>query len=215
MNSPALSKRSSRTGIKSKLIRVLLLQLLFISVATALGVYAAAQVVERVMIGTALENEAKHFWQQRALDPQHPLPNTDNLRGFGVGDSTRDVVPEALRQAPLGKSRLDFEGRRPIVYVEQREGSRLVLVFDEQSVSKLSFWFGVVPLSLTLIVIYISAWFVYRQSSKTLSPLTSLAQTMRDFDFSSQRFDSLNYQSWSGAHVDEGRGLSVAMLVTN
>lgn len=205
MAQPSRNRAASKTGIQSKLGRVLLLQLVFISVATALGVYAAAQVVERVMIGTALQNEAAHFWAQRQSDPAHPFPNTDNLRGFGQRGAGADAggIPAGLRAAPPGQSRQDFEGRRPIVYVEQRDGLRLVLVFDEQSVSKLSFWFGVVPLSLTLIVIYISSWFVYRQSSKTLSPLTSLAQAMREFDFGAERFAPINHQAWRGAHVDD------------
>lgn len=203
MNNNGLGRSSSRTGIKSKLIRVLVLQLLFISLATALGVYAAAQVVEKVMIGAALENEAEHYWQQLGMDASHPLPNTDNLRGYGVDDGGEGSIPSALQMAPIGQSRAAFEDRHPIIYVEEREGHKLLLVFDEQSVSKLSFWFGVVPLSLTLMIIYISAWFVYRQSSKTLSPLMSLAQTMRQFDLTRDRLDTLNFQSWSGPKVDD------------
>ena len=199
----SLERPVSRTGIKSKLIRVLVLQLLFISLVTALGVYAAAKVVEKVMIGTALENEATHYWQQRALDPTHPLPNTDNLRGYSTDVEGADFIPAVLQTAPIGQSRAEFEDRHPIIYVEEREGHKLLLVFDEQSVRALSFWFGVVPLSLALIVIYISAWFVYRQSSKTLSPLMSLAQTMGQFDLTRHRLDSLNFKAWSGPKVDD------------
>ena len=203
MKNNGIGKSFSRTGIKSKLIRVLVLQLLFISLATALGVYAAAKVVEKVMIGTALENEAEHYWAQLALNPAHPLPNTDNLRGYGVDANGEGFIPELLQAAPIGQSRAVFEGRHPIIYVEEREGIKLLFVFDEQSVSKLSFWFGVVPLTLTLMMIYLSGWFVYRQSSKTLSPLMSLAQTMRKFDLTRDSLDTLNFQSWSGPKVDD------------
>ena len=45
-------------GITGKLIRVYLLQMLFISVITVLGVVAAAIIVEQVMVFTALQDEA-------------------------------------------------------------------------------------------------------------------------------------------------------------
>lgn len=199
-----LLRPASRTGIQSKLGRVLVLQMLFISVTTVLGVYAAALVVEKVMIGTALQNEAQHYWQALAKNPQHPLPNTDNLRGYSRNAvAAVDRIPADLAATPLGQSRASFEGRHPIVYLEERAEQQLLLVFDEQSVSKLSFWFGVVPLSLTLLVIYLSAWFVYRQSSKTLSPLMSLAQAMRDFNLETDRLESLQFEAWSGPKVDD------------
>lgn len=193
----------SKTTIQSKFVRVLLLQMLFISITTALGVYIAAKVVEKVMLGTALKQEAVHYWHWQSIDAQHPLPNTDNLRGFSVGGPHGDTVPDALRDAPLGQSRQVYAGSTPIVYVAESEGERLFLVFDEQSVTGLSFWFGVVPLSLGLIVIYISAWFVYRQSSKTLSPLMSLAHMMRSFDRNHTPLGRLDFSAWRHTGVDD------------
>ncbi len=194
---------ASRTGIQSKLGRVLRLQLLFISITTALGVYAAAIVVEKVMIGTALSKEASHYWEQLEKNPDHPLPNTGNLRGYSSIATGVNRIPAVLADSPDGQSRASFDGHNSIVFVEERAGRRLLLVFDEQSVRKLAFWFGIVPLSLTLVAIYLSAWFVYHQSNKTLSPLMSLAQKMRSFSFDSNRLETLSYENWSGPQVDD------------
>jgi hypothetical protein len=52
-----------KTGINNKLIRVFIIQMLFISVVTAMGVFVAAIIVEQVMVRAALEAEAAHYWK--------------------------------------------------------------------------------------------------------------------------------------------------------
>ena len=193
----------SKTGINNKLIRVFIIQMLFISVVTAMGVYVAAIIVEQVMVRTALEDEASHYWKALDANPNHPTPNTDNLRGYKAALHNLDSLPTFLQSEQPSYTRVKIEGRNPILYVEDRGSERLYLLFDEQSVRSLSFYFGVVPLSLVLIVIYLSAWFVYRYSRKTLSPLMSLAQTMRDFDLSKHKLDSLHLEDYTHNRVDD------------
>lgn len=191
------------TGITHKLIRVYILQMLFISVITVLGVYVAATIVEKVMIRAALEAEATHFWQNRQRNPAHPVPNTHNLLGFLAENGDFSRVPPAFREIKPGLGRVHWEGREPIVYVEDQGAQRLFLIFDEESVGKLSFYFGVVPLSLALLVIYLSAWFAYRSSHRTLSPMISLAQTMRRFDLSKGDLNSLQLDDYLRPGVDD------------
>lgn len=196
------------TGITSKLIRVYVLQMLFISVITVLGVYMAAIIVEKVMVRAALEGEAVHFWDRYPANPDHPVPNTDNLQGFLAVDGDFSHLPEALQKIQLLKGhpyfgRVEYQGHQPIVYVEERAQYRLFLIFDENSVSRLSFYFGVVPLSLVLLVIYLSAWFAYRSSQRTLSPMVSLAKTMRKFDLSKHGLDSLHLEDYTRVGVDD------------
>ncbi|MEZ5534264.1 MAG: HAMP domain-containing sensor histidine kinase [Thiolinea sp.] len=194
----------STTGITRKLVRVFVLQMIFISVITALGVYVAATIVERVMIRTALEDEATHFWTQRAQNPQHPVPNTDNLLGYLADSGDFSHVPAILHEVQPGFGRVKFsEQNEPIVYVEDKGTQRLFLIFDEKSVGKLSFYFGVVPLSLVLMVMYVSAWLAYRSSQRTLSPMVSLAKTMRGFDLSRDNLDSLHLDDYTVAGIDD------------
>ena len=192
-----------KTGITQKLIRVFVIQMLFISVVTATGVFVAAIIVEQVMIRTALEDEAEHFWREQSTYKNHPSPNTDNLRGYLAVDKNDQDVPEVLRTIDPGFQRVVMDEHKPIVYVEDNKNQRLYLVFDERNVRSLSFYFGVVPLSLALIVIYLSAWFAYKSSRKTLSPLMSLAQTMRSFDLSNDKLDSLHLDDYTQSGVDD------------
>lgn len=191
------------TGITNKLIRVYVLQMLFISVITVLGVYVAAIIVEKVMVKTALQGEARHFWDRYLVDKRHPVPNTDNLQGFLAVHGNFEAVPAELRAVKPGFGRVEFQGHEPIIYTEDRQQYRLFLLFDESSVKSLSFYFGVVPLSLALLVIYLSAWFVYRSSQRTLSPMISLAQTMRNFDLSKHDLDSLHLDDFTRVTVDD------------
>ena len=192
-----------KTGINNKLIRVLIIQMLFISVVTAMGVYVAAIIVEQVMVRTALEDEAAHHWRELANNPNHPAPNTDNLRGYIAKQDDLGSLPAFLQSKQPGYTRVSVEDKKPILYVEDHGNDRLFLLFDEQSVRALSFYFGVVPLSLVLILIYLSAWFVYRYSRKTLSPVRSLARTMRDFDLSKQKLDSFDLGDYTLSRVDD------------
>lgn len=190
-------------GIYQKLSRVFVLQMVFISLITVAGVYIAALIVEKVMIRAALEGEARHYWSLVAQDPHHPTPNTDNLLGYVAQQGDYSHLPKELQNVTPGFRRIWLEGHDPILYVEDQGSQRLFLVFDEQSVGKLSFYFGVVPLSLALIVIYLSAWIAYRLSRRTLSPLVSLAQTMRQFDVGSQALDTLQLQAYTDANVND------------
>jgi len=192
-----------KTGINNKLIRVFIMQMLFISIVTAMGVYVAAIIVEQVMVRTALEDEASHYWKVLATDAKHPPPYTDNLRGYKANLNDLSSLPVFLQDKQPGYARVSMQERKPILYVEDKGAERLYLLFDEQSVRSLSFYFGVVPLSMVLIIIYLSAWFVYRYSHKTLSPLMSLAQTMRDFDLGKHKLDSLHLEDYTHSQVDD------------
>lgn len=202
------------TGIYQKLIRVFVLQMLFISLITVLGVYAAAWIVEKVMVKEALEGEALHYWRWLAQDSAHSLPNTDNLRGYKAINGDLSLVPRALQQILPGYQRVQLGQTQPLVYVEDQGDQRLFLVFDEDSVGKLSFYFGVVPLSLALLVIYLSAWVAYRLSRRTLSPLVSLAQMMHGFEGKTNNFASLQLDEYTAAGVnDEVRILANSLKV--
>lgn len=186
-----LKASNKTTGIGGQLLKVFVLQMLFISAITLLGVYIAAKVVEGVMMRAALEGEAEHFWKLHTTNSDQPLPNTDNLRGYLAPANDLQTVPVELRSLPAGFGRVEINLSRPLVFVQDRYELRLFLVFDEESVTGLSFYFGVVPLSLALIILYISAWLAYRQSRKAISPIIKLARQMSSFDMESQNIEDL------------------------
>lgn len=208
---PALN-RILRGSIKTKLVRVFLLQILAISTATVLGVYAAAFVVEQVLVREALNGEAEHFWSHYQDDASFPLPNTNNLRGYLEGGREEARPPEWLAGVETGFGRQrSVAGDDPVVHVTEREGRRLILVFDEMQVSSLSFWFGTAPLSAVLLLIYLLSWVGYVMSRRAVSTVVQLAEAVRSFDFQEGNFDALRLDEFGNTSDPEVLALMNAL----
>lgn len=206
------TRKPLKTGIYNKISRVFLLQMLFISLVTIAGVYIAQLVIEQVMVRKALENEAEHYWRLLESNPQQALPNTANLSGFLITQGQEQQLPKPIQNLSKNFTRITFQTRNSIVYFEEQGEQRLYLLFSEQSVRHLAFYFGVVPLSLALMVIYLSAWFAYRASRHSLSPMVALAQTMRQFDARYHDLDSLHLTDYMDFSVnDEVRTLAISL----
>jgi len=203
-------------GITRRLARVVVLQLFFISVITALGVIVAAQVVDGVLMRTALEGEAAYFWEKYREDPFHPLPNTDNLVGYLHEPDANHPVPDYLLDREEGFGQTELEGREVLMLVDQKAINgqivTLYLIFDAERVSELSLYFGVVPLILVLIVIYLSAWVAFRHSRQAISPLVSLSGRLRRFHSDEQPEVSLDIQRLKTKDPDDEINILVDSL---
>lgn len=173
----------AHTSLHTKLIKVFLIQIALISLVTLAGVYAAKATLEDVLVRAALEGEAEHFWLMRSENPDFPLPNTMNLQAHMAATDNLQTLPPALRDLPPGLQRTQMNGQEPIVFVEDKAGQRLFLIFDEVKVSRLALVFGILPLALVLVVLYLLAWFAYRQSHKAVSPIVKLARAVEQVDF--------------------------------
>ncbi len=195
-------------NLDTKLVRVFILQILAISLATVLGVYAAALVVERVLVREALNGEAEHFWRHYAEDPGFALPNTNNLRGYLARDEDYSEVPEWLQLQPEGFRRaVSRAGDQPVIHVSERNGDRLYLVFDEVQVSALAFYFGIAPLTAVLLLIYVLTWVGYIMSRRAVSTVVKLSEAVRDYDFRSGRFEKFSGEDFGGAGDTESLAL--------
>ncbi|HZX91530.1 MAG TPA: HAMP domain-containing sensor histidine kinase [Rudaea sp.] len=172
-----------RPGIRRKLWVVFVLQVVAISFATVLGVFGAATVLEDVLIRRALTGEADFFWQRRAQEPEAPAPQTNNMTGYLVtaGASTQSL-PAVLRPLQPGYQRVPGENGEILAFVADGPSGRLYLVFNPEQVGRLAFLFGLIPLILVLIIIYITTWLAYRASRRALSPVVALAKVVRDWD---------------------------------
>lgn len=174
---------TERTGLRRKIWIAFILQVAAISFATVLGVYGASAVLKHVLIDRALDEEATHYWHRFAADPGAGLPDTYNLKGYlrGPGDAG-DALQPYLRDLPPGYHSLPRSQGGVLVHVEDGPGGRLYLVFKQTQVDALAFWFGVVPLVLVLLVIYVIAWATYRMSRRAVSPIIWLSNVVKHWD---------------------------------
>lgn len=203
-----MSHLKQSKNIQTKLVKAFIVQLVLISVVAAGGVFATKYVLSDLLIRKALEGEAKHFWALRQTNPATPLPNTDNLTGYLLGDAYSLALPEHYQELPLGLSKFSDGDKRSIVYVEERRiagvpTQRLFLEFDQESVTRLTLLFGILPLTFVLIVLYLMAWFAYRQAHKAISPLLRLSEQVDRMNVSDDAPLSLKLEEfWDDSDVE-------------
>ena len=171
-----------RATLKRRISRTFLLQAAAISFTAVISVLLAATVIKHLLITEALRMEATYFWQQRSADPDFPLPDTRNLSGYLSTDAGRAQMPQALRDLGEGFHAIRSAAGFTTVYVTSRDGQQLFLVFDSGRVSELAAYFGLVPLIVVLIVLYLSVWLAYRASHRAVSPVAWLAREVNQRD---------------------------------
>jgi len=209
-NSAAWMLGLSNNRVQSRLLRVFLLQLVLISVATVIGVFTASLIFERLLIKKALLGEAEFFWDHRADSADFSLPQTLNLAAYLSSDREKPV-PLSYRALDLGQHRVDMEGQRQIVHVSERNGERLYLLFDGGTVSNLAFYFGVLPLIFVLLTMYGFAFFAYVLSKQAVSPITRLASVIERFDLNKREANELNLASLDQSSNSETEILANAL----
>ncbi|MDX1519865.1 MAG: HAMP domain-containing sensor histidine kinase [Gammaproteobacteria bacterium] len=172
--------KNSPPGLRKKFWRAFVLQILLISITVVLGIYASRYVLGDILLERALIDEANHFWNSYQEDRAFSRPDTRNLTGYLEG---MDEIPDFMQQLEPGLHQLPRTGSEfYIVHVSERHDRKLYLEFDGENVGKLALLFGVIPLSILLIVIYISSWVLYKFSQRAISPVIRLAQKVKRFD---------------------------------
>ena len=192
-----MAERGARhRGLSARLGRLFALQLTVIGIATLIGIYITQLVVEDLLTRRALVLEAAHFWMRHDANPDQPLPDTANMRGYlSLRPSDREVgsavqaadangagMPAALLNEGPGFRRIELDQRSRLIHVSDRGAARLYLVFDADRVSDLAFYFGTVPLSIVLLLIYGALFIAYRWSQAALSPIVRLAKQLEAVD---------------------------------
>ena len=201
-----MTEAPKKSGLGVKLARVLSLQVGLISLVVIVGIYVTNTIVQDFLVREALEAEAEYFWSLYQADDLQALPDTANLRGYITLENNVQDVPGELRSYADGfLGRVTFAGKQPTLYVSERNGARLYLVFDNENVSELAFYFGILPLSVALVLIYGLSFLTYRLSHKAISPIVSLADYLEEYRFGQTHEltqDILDMRGLANAEVD-------------
>jgi signal transduction histidine kinase len=201
-----------RVGLRRTLWVAFLLQATAIAVAAFLGVYGASVVIKRVLIQQALKEEAAHLWERIERDPAAQVPDTANMVGWllPVGADRRSL-PVELRDLSPGYHVLPRHHGGALVEVEERGGQRLYLLFRQEQVDTLAFWFGMVPLALVLVLVYVMAWASYRMSRRAVSPVTWLAEQVQRWHPDHPDVDAIRPDALPPDVSGEARQLAAAL----
>jgi hypothetical protein len=90
-----------KSGVQHRITRVYLIQLLLISMATVLGVWATAKIIEQVLVKQALIKEAEHYWSLLDDNPEQPRPNTRHLLGLLNSSAIQMTYPRYWFSYPM------------------------------------------------------------------------------------------------------------------
>ena len=121
-------------------------------------------------------------------------PNTDNLKGYLTVAESRNQLPESLVGYGLGYHKIHGQREHSLLFVSQDGDKQLHLLFDGESVMRLAVLFGVLPLTIILMLIYITAWWAYRESTILLSPIIWLANKFDEVDPASTDIATIDFQ---------------------
>jgi signal transduction histidine kinase len=169
-------------GLRRRLARTIVAQLLAIAVAAVFGIWATAFTIENVLIKQALADEADYYWELAAKKPDARVPDTRNLTGYLAQADNDAHVPIHVRNLGIGFHSVPSEFDLSVVNISERGSDRLVLIFEGQQVRELSVLFGLVPLALVLMVVYVGAWLSYRSTRRAISPVEWLARQVNKLD---------------------------------
>ncbi|HYM87166.1 MAG TPA: histidine kinase dimerization/phospho-acceptor domain-containing protein, partial [Pseudoxanthomonas sp.] len=168
-------------GLPRKIRIAFIIQVVLTSLAIVLGVFVISAVIKHSLINTALQEEATHYWDLYGASGAQPPPNTYNMRGYLVLRGRSNLLlPENLRALKTGFHELKDDDL--LVLVDEKPAGRLYLVFLRSQAERLAFYFGTLPIILTLIAIYFVSWLTYRASKRLVSPVSWLARQVSQWD---------------------------------
>lgn len=193
--------------LEHRLLRANIIQMVAIAVATLLGVFVTAAIMEQLLLRQALEGEAKFYWESLQKDPDHVLPHTLNMVGYleklpetdqiaptpapapagivyreGKSHEHSPAMPEFLTGLPKGYHTRHMNGSNRLIHVSQKGYQKLYLIINEEQITELSFFFGVVPLMISLAGLYLLSWLTQRLFISTVSPISQLANQLETID---------------------------------
>jgi signal transduction histidine kinase len=178
------------SGLRRKIWVAFILQMTAISFAAVLGVYAAATVIEDVLVKRILKHDADYFLDRAAKDPSIAPPDTYFVRGYlARPGSEPDAVPESFRRFGLGYHRAAVPAN--LIYVADSPAGRLYLSLDATRTHSLVLLFALALCAVIIVIVYLTTWMTYRASRRALSPVIALANAVRDWDPKRPDLDAL------------------------
>jgi signal transduction histidine kinase len=198
-----------RNSLISRINRAFLLQGALISVAALLSVFFASIVLEEILIKQAIKQEADFFWENYRNNTAFPLPATLNLTGYF---SVAELPKVAKDDMPLPPGFYEYEQDGLVLHVTENLGRTLYLLYNRGQVDTLATYYGLVPLALVLIVLYVSLWISYRFSKRTISPVSWLARQLDKVDLASRDLSPLKLENFTYETDAEIKVLSDAIV---
>ncbi|QDH70796.1 sensor histidine kinase [Marilutibacter alkalisoli] len=205
-------------GLSRQIKMVFILQALISTLLIAMGIVLLGMAVRHVILDQRMQAEAEQFWNQRAEDPEHPLPMTSALRGEleregALDDGLRAHDPgtmqKAYRHLPHGLHWLP--SKRLTVYVDRRPEGTLYLEMGAGDVEKAILLTGLASFLLAMLTIVVISWLSYRTSRRLVTPVSWLADMVSRWDPRAPDTDAISTSALPTDAGGEVRSLARAL----
>lgn len=167
--------------LHKRLVKTFFLQGFLIALATTLGIFLTNWLLSSLLVEEALEREANYYWDSIALNPDMPMANSLNLKGYLL-PRDKGQLNETIDHLNTGYHLVEKTDKPFVYYITEKDDQKLVLIFNRAQVNSLISLYGVAPLLLTLILLYLITYVTYRFAHRTISPTISLANKVRNLD---------------------------------
>lgn len=204
-----LLKRNQNNNLIKKFNRAFLMQGALIIITAILSVYFATIVIDEILIKSAIQQEADYYWSRYDKNPQATPPDTMNLTGYREKSRIREIDSTQIKDQPGFHDYVDLN---LILHVSNHDNTRLFLIYNRGQVDSLAAFYGLFPLALVLIVLYLALWLTYLFSRRTLSPIIHLAGQVNKIDFKSADLSLLREDAYDYTVDDDIRVLHDAVL---
>jgi len=185
-------------GLHRKFKYIFAIRALILAVIAVFAVLFSTFTLEHILIKDALRSEAEYFWEKYEQDPLTNEPDTWNLKSYLVPADDLSSLPASYQGVELGFTRLDSSPGFNLLYKTERNGKRLLLIFNADNVRSLAIYLGIIPLTLFLLLSYLVGWLFYRKTTRVLSPIAWLAKKFETFDPVSAKMPSINFTDMPG-----------------
>ncbi|MDJ0881565.1 MAG: HAMP domain-containing sensor histidine kinase [Gammaproteobacteria bacterium] len=203
-----LNPKSNNNLIK-KFNRAFLIQGALIIITAILSVYFATIVIDEILIKSAIEEEADYYWSRYQQNKDAALPDTLNLTGYSDKAQINEIDRKLIKDQEGFHEYVDLN---LVLHVSNLDNTRLYLVYNRGQVDSLAAFYGLFPLALVLIVLYLALWLTYQFSRRTISPVIKLAEQVNNIDFKSSDLSLLKEDSFNYQTDDDVRILQDAIL---
>ncbi len=175
-----MTKPTKRRALRRQILVTFILQLAMISFAAIIGLIITNYLLVNVLVEEALKREASHYWALVDGDQDVAMANSLNLTGY--------LLPRDIDTVPIEPSTLEpglhklVSDRFNLYYLTERNEQKMLLLFNHSGVNSLIAFYGVLPLGIVLLVLYISLWVGYRITARAISPTVALATAVSQLD---------------------------------
>ncbi len=178
-------------GLRRKIWIAFILQMTAISFAAVLGVYAAATVIEDVLVKRILKHDADYFFDRARK----------RSRGAATGYVFRARLSRAARRRSGDRARAVAHSRAGLSPRERaarasstspiRRKGAFISASTRRARTAWCWCSGSRSAASSSLIVYLTTWMTYRASRRALSPVIALANAVRDWDPKRPDLDAL------------------------